>query len=296
MVATAVRVNVDWMSEFADALNGRARRSAAGYMQDIRVFVAWFERENQTGFEPGLLNSFDVQAFRRWSLEEQGVKPATWNRRRASLQRLGAWAVAAGMSSFDPTKDLERAKEQELAPRWLSAAEFGRLVRELERQVNGANTEGRKARAVRDAAMVALMLFAGLREGEVAGLTVEDVTLTERTGRVVVRLGKGDKRRVVPLNAEVRRWMGAYLTTPHAGPLFGATERQIQRRVAELGQAAKIEGLTPHRLRHTCAKRLVDRGEALTVVAALLGHSRLDTTRRYAMPGMDDMERAVERI
>jgi len=73
------------------------------------------------------------------------------------------------------------------------------------------------------------------------------------------------------------------------------TTRQVQRVVAEIGRQAGIE-LTPHMLRHTFAKRLVDNGSPLTVAQKLLGHSRLDTTSRYVKPGWDDLARAVESL
>jgi site-specific recombinase XerD len=70
----------------------------------------------------------------------------------------------------------------------------------------------------------------------------------------------------------------------------------VQRVVAQLGKVAGIEGLTPHVLRHTFAKNLVDAGVGLEKVADLLGHRRLETTRIYTRPGERDLERAVEAI
>jgi integrase/recombinase XerC len=57
-----------------------------------------------------------------------------------------------------------------------------------------------------------------------------------------------------------------------------------------------LEHLTPHVLRHTFAKNLVDSGVGLEKVAALLGHSNLNTTRIYVTPNQKDLEQAVERL
>jgi len=155
---------------------------------------------------------------------------------------------------------------------------------------------------VRDQGMVLLMVQAGLREGEVCSLDVSDVSLGERKGKVVVRLGKRGKRREVPLGNEARRavtlWLEMRGGAGEEEPLFGGksserlTTRTVQRRVKEIGRLAGITDLTPHMLRHTFAKRLLDVSQ-LTVVQSLMGHARISTTARYVMPGWEDMEAAV---
>jgi len=74
------------------------------------------------------------------------------------------------------------------------------------------------------------------------------------------------------------------------GPLSGAG---IYRIVTKYGRLADIEGLTPHTLRHTFAKNLIDAGKPLTVVAELMGHESLDTLAIYARPSREDLERAI---
>ena len=61
-------------------------------------------------------------------------------------------------------------------------------------------------------------------------------------------------------------------------------------------QRAGIEDVTPHSLRHTCAKNLVDRGVSLDRVARILGHESLDTTAIYTQPSQADLAREVEKI
>jgi integrase/recombinase XerC len=54
--------------------------------------------------------------------------------------------------------------------------------------------------------------------------------------------------------------------------------------------------VTPHTLRHTFARRLLDEGASLVDVAALLGHEKIETTAVYTQPHPRDLERAVERL
>lgn len=282
---------------------GKSERTIRAYAADVRSFALWFEQENRQGFEPGLVTSFDLVEYRRRSIEVERVSPATWNRRRASLIVLVSWAMGEGLLSYDPAKDLRPQAEVEQAPKWLDPEEYGRFMRQVERMANGSRSEAGRRQALRDQALVALMVWAGLREGEVCELRVEDVEISERKGRVVVRHGKGDKRREVPLNEKTRRAVRAYLDLEpgRKGLLFvgkggeGLQARGIQRRVAEIGRLAGVE-VTPHQLRHTFAKRLLDKGGQLTEVKDLMGHSRLETTARYVKPGWNDLALAVERI
>lgn len=290
----------DWKTQFAQAqlTQGKSKNTLDAYLSDLKAFVEWFLLTNGEAFRPELLNNFDLRAFRTASLEAYRVSPATWNRRRASLRVFCEWSRVQGWVSYDVMDGVLGVEAEELAPHWLEKNEFARLMRQLEINLNAANTQGRRDRAVRDAALVAVMVFGGLRESEAAALLAMDVTLSERAGKLSVRLSKGEKSREVPLNSEARRWLGAWLAIlkPENGvtPVFEISTRMIQDRVADLGKEAGISELTPHRLRHTCAKRMIDGGAQLTAVQKILGHAKLETTARYTMAGWEDLESAVE--
>jgi len=70
----------------------------------------------------------------------------------------------------------------------------------------------------------------------------------------------------------------------------------VQRVLRRYARLAGLDALTPHVLRHTFAKRLVDADVSLEKVAALLGHSNLDTTRIYVTPGAQDLAQAVKAL
>ena len=59
---------------------------------------------------------------------------------------------------------------------------------------------------------------------------------------------------------------------------------------------ARLEEVTPHTLRHTSSKNLVDAGAPLDRVASLLGHESVDTTRIYTTPSEQDLQREVEKV
>src|SRR5262249_55905376 len=77
------------------------------------------------------------------------------------------------------------------------------------------------------------------------------------------------------------------------GPL---SAHGVEALVAKYARRAGLPDLRPHALRHSFAKHLLDAGEDLVTVQALLGHSNLNTTARYTKPGVRDLEGAVGRL
>lgn len=301
----ALSVQEDWLEEFASHLEekGKSERTVKAYCQDLRLFADWYTDRNGEPFSPEKITSYDLREYRKWVVNGRRMAPSTWNRRRNSLIVYCRWSKAFDYLSYDPfEEEIHSWQEDDLPPRWLDRSEFSRFMRQVELMVSGATTDHWKWQALRDQAMVALMMFAGLREGELVALDVENLEMGPRSGKVTIWSGKGEKKREIPLNAEARRALTAWLDAHRSvGPLFiGKTgqrlsTRSVQRRVAEIGRRAGIE-ITPHDLRHTFAKRALDNGAPLTVVSKLLGHSRLETTARYVQPGWGDYQRAVEAI
>ncbi len=151
-------------------------------------------------------------------------------------------------------------------------------------------------------ALLALLVYTGLRVGEAVNLLVNDVILGERSGKVIVRMGKGKKYREVPLHKEARKALAAYMQVRPKGVgdhVFigqrGALgERSVQVRMAALGKKAEVK-VTPHVLRHTFGTRLLREAKAdLVTVSALMGHSSVATTAIYTQPSEADLVEAVE--
>jgi len=283
--------------------HGRSPITSRAYIRDLNLFTKYYQVVNSEPFSPELINSIDLRGWRQHSLDIEKVSPATWNRRRVSMTVFCQWAQDAELINMDPSAELQGAKQQQLPPRWLTNSEFGRYMRMVEQLLNAAQTEPAMRQAVRDQAMVMMMAYCGLRVEELCALDLGDVHISERKGKVVVRSGKGGKKREIPLNAEVRRVLKQWLLNHPGGEpaIFVGkhgeriTARGVQKRVSDIGKMVGLD-MTPHRLRHTFAKRQVDSGVPLTVISQLMGHSRLETTARYCQPGWEDMEKAVEKI
>jgi integrase/recombinase XerC len=145
-------------------------------------------------------------------------------------------------------------------------------------------------RALRAVAAVECLYGAGLRVGELAGLTRSRLDESRRLVRV---LGKGSRERVVPLSrravAALHRFWSALGREPTASePLLpgpggrGVTTRTLERDVTSILSRLGPSGAThAHALRHSFATHLLDRGADLRAVQELLGHRNLATTQIY---------------
>jgi site-specific recombinase XerD len=207
----------------------------------------------------------------------------------------------------NPVQGVKAVKEVALAPKWLDKKQRAALLRAVDKEVEDAMRRYPRLRLMylRDAAIVKLILFAGLRVGEIIQLRLSDVTLDERKGSVVVREGKGTKRREIPLNAKARKAIIDYLRIRpevESAYLFlgqrneGIKNKTVQRSVTRFTDPIGLRDVSPHTLRHTFAKSLIDSGVSLEKVATLLGHSNLNTTRIYATPGMQDLEDSISEL
>lgn len=272
----------------------RSPKTIQGYISDLQAFARWFHESNGEKLTEKNFTPTDVREYRQW-LVSRDAAPATINRHLATLR------VFAQLN--DTSIDVKGVEEQSLAPRWLDRKEQAALVRETEKAINAAQTESAKIQAIRDKAVVILLLNSGLRISELCALSIKDIELTDRKGRLIVRQGKGGKHREVPLNSLARDSLKAWIKVhSKSDSLFEGKRGDrlspsgVYRRLAELARRANIEGVSPHTLRHTFSKNLVDSGVGLERVAILLGHSNLNTTRIYTTPGKRDLEKAVEQL
>ncbi len=270
----------------------RAPRTVGEYVSDLAIFAQWLESHRNETFAPDAITPTDVRDYRTFLLNTEKRAPATINRKLASIRVFTRWSVARGFIESDPASQIKSVKEVAKPPRWLDRKEVHSLQRAAEKG------------EPRDLAILLLMLNTGLRVSEVAGLTLGDLKISDRKGEMVVR-GKGQKVRTVPLNAGIRKVLRAYLENrpkvKHDSLFVGQKgeplgKQGIQYQIRLMAEQAKLDGVSPHSLRHTFAKNLVDAQVSLDQVATLMGHTNLTTTARYTKPSQQDLARAVEKL
>ncbi len=230
------------------------------------------------------LSPDDIRAYRHYLEAVEERAPATVNRRLQALRKFCQFAVNSGWIDTNPALEVTLLPEPEAAPpRTLSSEERHALLQAVQ--------TARPRFARRDRAILELLLCAGLRVSEVAGLLVDRVDVGEKGGSCTVDSGNGFSSRQIPLNAEVCQTLREYLKTrPSDGQspyLFLSQQgrpistRSIQRLVTAYARAAGLEDVSAYTLRHTCAADWLQQTGDLETVARLLGHQRPETTAKY---------------
>jgi len=282
--------------------------TVSGYLCDLRHFACWFEQTNGEQLTIQRITPTDVKEYKQFLLVVERRKASTVNRRLAALSALAKWARQTGQIQSDPTEYIKGVANVARGPKWLDKHQQFALSRAIENDLQLAklNYPKRWLTRRRDASLVLFLLHTGLRLSEVVGLRMMDVSLTDRKGSILVQHGKGGKQRNVPLNSEARKALQEWCSVrPKGDFLWTAVEgennaalsgRAVQRILERYAKAAGIDEFSPHVCRHTFAKNLGDNEVGLEKVAALLGHSSLNTTRVYITPSERDLELAVEHL
>jgi site-specific recombinase XerD len=151
---------------------------------------------------------------------------------------------------------------------------------------------------LRDVAIMELFYSSGLRLSELAALNVADVDLYTESVRV---LGKGRKERICPVGLPALEAISRYRAAAnvHAGPLFiNKSRRRMSTRSIWLVLKRYLRhtsipiSISPHKLRHSFATHMLDRGADLRSVQALLGHASLSTTQIYTHVTVERLKKA----
>jgi len=196
-------------------------------------------------------------------------------------------------------------------------------------QVNALLRQAQASRdSARNYAIVQVLLQTGIRLSECSALTFGDITFGERGGMLLIRAGKGNKVRSVPLNSSARDALATYVAPrleverasirvvaakwpkPASPQAFDAlwesqkggalTTSAMGQMIADLVKAAGglvPEEMSAHTLRHTFARNYLTQYPGdLVGLAALLGHSSLDTTKLYTQPSIHQLAKKVEQL
>lgn len=199
--------------------------------------------------------------------------------------------------------DIETIKGQKA-----NAAEKGRHIKPGEFSALLAKCDDGTKAGVRDAALIAIGYIAGLRRAELAGLQLADYRSDDST--LVVRRGKGNKERVIPIAdgavaaltdwLEVRGpWSGAIFTAIDKADqlqLGGMTAQAIYYILERRARQAGVKAFAPHDLRRTFAGDLLDAGADIATVQKLMGHANVNTTAGYDRRPAQAKRAAVNRL
>ena len=277
------------------------------YRQALLEFKATVPEKSWWKLAPANFRSYLYKLARG-----QKLGPGSVRLRFAALRTFYRHALREGKVKLNPVTDLTLPKLPRRLPVFLSQEQVAALLDAPRRLWDGAQkkkalgarrTSGRTGQnwqMLRDTAWLELFYSAGLRLAELVGLQRRNLDLRQGVARV---LGKGNKERLCPLGAPAVRALEAYLdacpfetaalfVSERGTPLNGRTvQLALKRYLSAAGLDAR---LTPHKLRHTFATHLLDRGADLRSVQELLGHSQLTTTQIYTSVSVERLKRVYD--
>jgi len=272
---------------------GVERNASSRTLKAYRQALTAFRAENKTPWKKCTVDDFRDYLF---AIMKRGQARSYVRLQFSALRTLYQFLAARKGLRRNPVREVQLPKIEKKLPLVLTRQQIEELL--------AAPTRVAKNRAapvwmpLRDVAIMELFYSSGLRLSELAALDVADVDLFTESIRV---LGKGRKERVCPVGLPALEAISRYRAAGnvHSGPLFiNKARRRISPRSVWLILKRYLRhtsipiSISPHKLRHSFATHLLDRGADLRSVQALLGHASLSTTQIYTHVTVERLKKA----
>jgi len=270
------------IQNFLETLTAQRRMSRAthqAYAHDLAEFSRFcnhLELDTWEAVTPAHLREYLA------SRHEQGLANRSLQRELSALRSFFGFLIKRGQLTANPAEAVKAPKVARSLPKPLDTDQMAGFL----------DVETDDCLEVRDLAMWELFYSSGLRLAELVALNCHDIDLND--GLVLVRHGKGNKARSVPVGKMARQAVQAWLNVrqQHAGTgepaLFVSrlgkriatrtVHARLERWQTKLGV---VEHVHAHRLRHSFASHLLESGGDLRAVQDMLGHANLSTTQIY---------------
>lgn len=263
---------------------GLSANTLGAYSSDLFKFTG-FLRDRKLGLAK--VKRDDVVDFLS-SLYRRGLDSRSVARHLVTVRSFFKFMVIDGIVNHDPTMNLESPKIRQTLPSFLSVKEVEKLL---------ALPDLKTPLGLRDRALLDVLYSCGLRVTELINLRSDNVDFELGCVRCI---GKGDKERLVPIGRKALDSIVTYIK--EARPILLRSRRRaklsnaifLNRQGGQLGRVGvwKIlaaygralglrKKLTPHKLRHSFATHLLERGADLRSVQMMLGHADISTTQIY---------------
>jgi integrase/recombinase XerC len=256
------------------------------YREDLTQAVTFFREKGGAGLRPDQISTRLLRSFMAW-LHEQGYARTTISRRVAAVRSWCRYLCRQGTLQKNPADGLRGPKLDRKLPHFLSKEDVEKLL-------SAPNAE--PTLCLRDRAILETLYSAGLRVGELVGLNIDDLDLSD--GIATVR-GKGKRERLALIGdasrQAIQKWLEARETLLEGvgrrnnnNAIFvnkngtRLSTRSVGRLLIKYLQMTGLDPrTTPHTLRHTFATHMLDAGADIRGVQELLGHKNLTTTQIY---------------
>lgn len=273
---------------------GRAERTILTYQNALAKLDAFLEERGM----PRELRAIRREHLEAWivDMQDRGLQPGTISIRFRAIRPFFRWLVDEDEIDRNPMEKMRTPTVPINPPDVLAEADVSRLL--------GA-CKGTDFISRRDLAILSLMLDTGLRRGELAGLRVGDLNLSQMVAFVEATTSKSRRGRAVAFGASTAKAITRYLRHPKAPsdrdePLWRArtgrplTGNEIYHTIRRRAQQAGIR-VHPHQLRHTWASSMLASGHSEGDVMTLGGWSDRSMLNRYGASAAAERARAAYR-
>jgi len=235
------------------------------------------------------IRATDIRLYLFYCKDQRHASDSYLDNIRRILSAFFSWLVDNEYLLRNPCATVEKIKHQPPVREPLTAYELEELRWSCQ--------------SIREKALVDFLYSTGIRVSECRDVDIADVDFVSRS--VVIRHGKGDKRRTVFFNAESELTLRKYLATRSDDcPSLFVTDWKPARRMCVkaleniITKASARTGLHvyPHKLRHTFATSGLRGGMPLDKLQALMGHAKPETTLIYAKEDRVDLQREHMRV
>ena len=310
---------MDWdralaaFAQYLEVERAYSPRTIEVYTRDVAALRAHLREKRDKDVPLARLSAIDVRSQLAALFGVNGA--ATISRKLSSVRAFCRFLVKRGAIPGNPAAAVRGPKKKRGLPRALDVDDAFRLVeaptatgRTSHRKLSSAEEARHTLLRLRDAALLELLYGTGLRVSEACGLDVDDIDRDRyNTPMLLVRRGKGNKSRQVPVGGSADRALAEYLPARRAlgaserGALFvnaageRLTPRSVQRMVKRWTIAGGVHAAaTPHGLRHSFATHLLDEGVDLRAIQELLGHASLASTQIYTKVSLDHLMKVYD--
>lgn len=274
---------MDFLSKFINHLQATKNLSAKtlfAYTGDLRQFLS---------FEHDILHP-DICSFISHLSAERKLKDTSIQRKIITLKGFYNYLTDTEVIDRSPFAKLKfRFKQERRLPKTLAVKDIAKILTHFDNINVNDLTDFAKFAYVRDAALIDLLISTGIRIGEAAAVTLNDIIVSERT---LLIHGKGRKQRLIYISSPItwariiklskeRKFAGGnhLFINKHGQPISIHGIEYIYKKYLKKANIAPHS--TPHYLRHTFATNLLANGADLRSVQEILGHASVATTQIY---------------
>ena len=284
-------------------VRGYSEKSIAAGRSGLTLFLRWLAERGVTDAREvtqAMIERYQRQLYYTRKDNGQPLSLLTQRKRLESVKGLFRHLTRQHKIAHNPTSELEMPRMHRRLPRGILSQD------EVETVL--AQTHSFGLRGVRDRAILEVLYATGIRRSELAHLALYDIDFAQ--GTLMVRKGKGNKDRLIPIGERALRWTDRYLRevrpqlvidrsdttlflTDHGQPF-------IHNRLSDLvkGYLERCGIDKPgvcHLFRHTMATLMLENGADLRYIQVMLGHAKIETTTIYTQVAIRKLKEVYER-